>query len=425
MRAKITSSGINGIVAAPASKSAMQRALAAALIRRGRSIIYNPGYSDDDMAALQIIRDLGAIIETDAVSVIVDSDGVNPVVQELNCGESGLSVRMFTSIAAVSGSSISITGSGTLLKRPMHFFQEVFPLLKVDCRLSDGKLPLQLQGPLQPSDIEVDGSLSSQYLTGLMFAYAATEARATIRVKDLVSRPYIDLTLDVLKRFGLTVPVNENYETFFFNAADAEPIEGVVEYDVEGDWSGASFFLVAGAIAGEIRVTGLDLLSTQADIAILQALHQCKAIMSVEQDALTIRKSNLQPFHFNATDCPDLFPPLVALAMWCNGTSVIEGVSRLRHKESDRASTLVQEFSSMGVSIELQDDLMIINPGELKITRAFESHHDHRIAMAIAVACLGLNCPVEIIGAEAVNKSYPDFWNDLGNTGAEVSLTDN
>jgi 3-phosphoshikimate 1-carboxyvinyltransferase len=425
MRAKITSSGIGGNISAPASKSAMQRALAASLIRKGRSILYRPGHSEDDHAALQIIQDLGARVEQEKDRFIIDSNGIDPQVKTLDCGESGLSVRMFTSIAALSNAPLTITGRGTLLKRPMHFFEEVLPLLNVRCELTNEKLPLQLQGPLLPADIEIDGSLSSQYLTGLMFAYAASGARARIRVKDLVSRPYIDLTLDTLKRFNLNAPVNENYETFIFGSGKVHTADNTIEYNVEGDWSGGSFFLVAGAIGADIEVTGLDLFSTQADKAILQALHQANAIMSVQNERIIVGKSTLQPFHFDARDCPDLFPPLVALAAFCNGTSVIEGVSRLRHKESDRASTLVEEFSSMGVNIDLQDDLMVVKPGLIQPTRAFDSHHDHRIAMAIAVASIGMGEEIIINGAEAVKKSYPDFWKDLANIGVGVSLTDN
>lgn len=425
MRAKIRSSGVFGIVSAPASKSDMQRALAASLIRKGRSVIHNPGYSDDDKAAVQIIKDLGATVEAEHGRLVIESAGISPVVTTLNCGESGLSARMFTPVAAVSHLPVTVTGTGSLLNRPMHFFEQVLPSLGVRCTLTDGKLPLQLQGPLQPTDIEIDASLSSQYLTGLMFAYAAANANAVIRVNNLVSRPYIDLTLDVLTRFGLTAPVNENYETFTFHAAETGPADKLIEYDVQGDWSGASFFLVAGAIGGEVSVKGLDLYSNQADKAILQVLHQTQAIMSVQQDGVTVKKNKLQAFHFDATDCPDLFPPLVALASWCNGTSVIEGAGRLKHKESDRAATLIEEFSSMGVNMELQDDLMIIKPGDIRPIRTFDSHHDHRIAMAVAVASLGMNDPVEITGAESVNKSYPGFWNDLSNIGAEVSLSGN
>ena len=196
-------------------------------------------------------------------------------------------------------------------------------------------------------------------------------------------------------------------------------------YTVEGDWSGAAFLLVAGAIAGGITVKGLDVFSTQADKAVLKALIDCGTSISIEEKQITINNSLAsagKAFHFNATDCPDLFPPLVALAAYCNGTTVIEGVSRLAHKESNRAITLQQEFLKMGIEIKLQDDLMMIKGGEGVKGAKVHSRHDHRIAMACAVAALGATGETIIEDAEAVNKSYPAFFDDLKLLNASVSL---
>jgi 3-phosphoshikimate 1-carboxyvinyltransferase len=214
----------------------------------------------------------------------------------------------------------------------MNFFDEILPQLKVRVTSEEGKLPLQIQGPVVPASIEIDGSLSSQFLTGLLLAYAASNAAdVSIKVNNLKSKPYIDLTLDVMKQFGLKVPINKNYETFYFYTAPHQS-SATREYTVEGDWSGAAFLLVAGAVAGDLVVKGLDVFSTQADKAVLQALMDCGCRMSVQPDQIEIAKAPLQPFHFNATECPDLFPPLVALAACCNGKTVIEGPSRLTHK---------------------------------------------------------------------------------------------
>ncbi|HUQ97596.1 MAG TPA: hypothetical protein VM010_08020, partial [Chitinophagaceae bacterium] len=186
-----------------------------------------------------------------------------------------------------------------------------------------------------------------------------------------------------------------------------------VDYYVEGDWSGAAFLLVAGAVAGSVTVKGLDTSSTQADKAILQALVQAGAVMSVQEKEITVSTTALKPFQFNATDCPDLFPPLVSLAAHCNGRSVIEGVNRLAHKESNRALTLQEEFGKMDVRIDLQDDLMIIHGGNKIAGAVVHSHHDHRIAMACAIAGLIAESAVAIDMAEAVNKSYPQFWEHM------------
>ena len=415
MQLTISPTFVKGTVTAPASKSAMQRACAASLVRKGQTILHNPGVSDDDRAALDIIQQLGATVEQQGDKILINSNGVQPVSGEINCGESGLSSRMFTSIAALSSSPIAVTGSGSLAKRPFSFFTDVLPQLHVKCTSNNGNLPLQIQGPLQPNDIEIDGSLSSQFLTGLLFAYSAANAKdVTITVRDLASKPYIDLTLQVMRDFGLPTPVNNSYESFSFkgqqvNGSTNQPLN----YSIEGDWSGGAFLLVAGAVAGDLIVLGLDVFSSQADKAVLQALMQSGATISIEEKQIHVRKSNLKAFHFNATDCPDLFPPLVALAAYCEGKSVIEGVHRLTHKESNRAITLQEEFGKMGVKITLQDDLMIIQGGGGVKGAAVHSRHDHRIAMACAVAALGATGETTIEEAKAVNKSYPQFWDHL------------
>lgn len=420
MQVLIHPSRLSGNIRANASKSSMQRACAAALLKHGVSYIHNPGTSNDDQAAISIIRQLGAVVETQEDMLKITSNGVKPVSNAIDCGESGLSIRMFTPLAALHNQPITITGSGSLLKRPMNFFDTVLPHLGVSTSSNAGKLPLQVQGPLQPASITIDGSLSSQFLTGLLLAYAAQPATGvTIQVKDLKSKPYIDLTLDVMQRFGFTVPVNHHYRSFEFTGAQVLPTKDV-HYTVEGDWSGAAFLLVAGAIAGSVTVTGLDVFSSQADKAILQALMDCGCRISIQADAIETGSAPLQPFHFDATECPDLFPPLVALAAFCKGRSVITGTSRLTHKESNRALTLQEEFGKLGVAIDLQDDLMIVNGGASITGGTVHSRHDHRIAMACAVAALQAVAPVTIEAADAINKSYPAFYAHLQKLGAAV-----
>ncbi|MGB4773154.1 MAG: 3-phosphoshikimate 1-carboxyvinyltransferase [Chitinophagaceae bacterium] len=419
MIVKIQPGAVKGSIEAPASKSSMQRALAAALIRKGETVIHNPGISNDDRAALQNIQRLGAEARWEEGKLIVNSSGVNPVDDVIDCGESGLGIRMFTPITAVSNRKLTVTGTGSLTTRPMDFFDEIFPKLGIQIQSNNGKLPMVIQGPLTPANVEVDGSLSSQFLTGLLMAYAAVGAKdVTITVKDLKSKPYIDLTLAVLRDFGWEVE-HQHHETFYFPGRK-QGIQGKVDYKVEGDWSGAAFLLVAGAIAGDITVSGLDPLSTQADKAVLQAMMAAGVGMSVMPKTIEIRKSKMKGYQFDATECPDLFPPLVALAAYAQGTTVISGAKRLTHKESNRALTLQEEFGKMGVRIELQDDLMVIHGGgELKAA-VTHSHHDHRIAMAIAVAALGADGETEIHEAEAINKSYPDFYDDMRLLGAVI-----
>jgi 3-phosphoshikimate 1-carboxyvinyltransferase len=282
---------------------------------------------------------------------------------------------------------------------------------------------MTVQGPLIPANIEVDGSLSSQFLTGLLMAYSAAGANnVSIKVKDLKSKPYIDLTLDVMKQFGMNVPENKNYEEFIFHSEPTHDSPRTTQYTVEGDWSGGAFLLVAGAIAGPVTVKGLDLSSTQADRAIVDAMMDAHASIAMEAKGIKIHPGGLKGFVFDANDCPDLFPPLVALAAYCQGRTTIYGVSRLLHKESNRALTLQDEFDKMGVLIKLERDEMLIQGTGIVKGADVHSNHDHRIAMACAVAGLKATSEMVIEEAMAVKKSYPDFYNDLKSLGASVSL---
>jgi 3-phosphoshikimate 1-carboxyvinyltransferase len=436
MRATVYPNTLRGEQVAPASKSSMQRACAAALLHRGTTRILNPGHSNDDLAAIDVIQKLGAIVKTEdaskekinSTSIIVHSNGVQPIGDTMNCGESGLGIRMFTPIAALSDQSITVEGIGSLLNRPMHFFDTIFPKLGIEIQSQAGYLPIQIKGPLKPANIEVDGSLSSQFLTGLLMAFAATEnTNAVIEVQGLKSKPYIDLTLSVLNTFGWKVQ-HQDYKRFEFLAHP--PLADHIDYTVEGDWSGAAFLLVAGAIAGPIVVKGVQLNSTQADKAVIQALKDAGASIDINENAIQIGPAkdkagvvgSLNAFEFDATHCPDLFPPLVALAAVCNGVTILHGVSRLAHKESDRGLTLQKEFAKLGIRIELNEDRMMVYGGiGIKGAEVF-SQHDHRIAMACGVAALCADGPITITDAEAVNKSYTDFFKHLQHLGAKVDL---
>jgi 3-phosphoshikimate 1-carboxyvinyltransferase len=429
MNVTISPSVIQGNLQAPASKSSMQRACAAALISQTKTHIINPGFSNDDHAAIGVIRALGASVENLADgSLFIDSKGIRPVNDYVNCGESGLGIRMFAPLVAMSDHAMIIEGGGSLLSRPMNFFDEIFPRLGVDVSSNAGKLPLRLQGPLVPANIQTDGSMSSQFLTGLLMAYAASDAKnVTIEVSNLKSRPYIDLTLKVMRDFRLKTPQNNNYQSFYFSSEHWQKPAGTIEYAVEGDWSGGAFLLVAAAIAGRAIIRGLDPDSTQADKAILVALQRAGVSMFYDKKEICIQEteaSKLKGFEFDATDCPDLFPPLVALASVCRGSSFIKGASRLTHKESDRAMTLQEEFGKLGVDILLHGDVMGIKGTDHIKSATVHSRHDHRIAMATAVAALRASGPVQIEKADAVNKSYPSFFDDIEKLGASVHVLD-
>lgn len=416
MNVTVSPSAVNGKVVANPSKSAMQRAVAAALLAGGKSIIYNPGRSNDCLAALSVAEKLGAAVRDFDDRIEIISEGVKPQAEGINCGESGLGIRMFTPIAALNNKALTIEGHGSLATRPMGFFEEIFPQLNVQCHTQNGHLPIRIQGPLQPQDITIDGSLSSQFLTGLLMAFGgAVRKQTVITVQNLKSRPYIALTLQLMQHFGVKVK-NEDFKRFVFTGKQAYRPS---HYTVEGDWSGAAFLLVAGALAGEVEVENLNTGSAQSDKAILDALEAAGARVLKGMFTVMVGKEQLKAFEADATDCPDLFPPLVALASACEGVTRLKGVSRLAHKESDRGKTLQEEFAKMGIRIELKEDEMYVHGGTLH-EATVRSHNDHRIAMACAVAALRSEGPVTIKDAEAVNKSYPEVWAHLAQLGAAI-----
>ena len=406
---------VSGEIKAPPSKSMSQRAIAAAMLSAGDSLITNLSDCDDALAATRIASALGAELEVTNGMIKVKGGGK---IREatLNCGESGLAIRMFSPIAALFPDEIIITGEGSLKRRPMSMITDALTQLGVTCTSSEGYLPLKVKGPLQGGNIEIDGSVSSQILTGLLMALPLADNDSMIRVRNLKSKPYIDMTIGILRDFGIEVE-NEDYTLFRIKGCQKYRAR---RYEVEGDWSGAAFLLVAGAVNGNLTIKGLDPGSAQSDREIVSALERSGADLKIDSRAINISKTSLKAFEFDATESPDLFPPLAALASYCKGTSIIKGVSRLIHKESDRATALQQEFGRMNIDIKVEGDLMYIKGGNVKGAEV-DSHGDHRIAMASAVAALGSEGPVAIRGSEAVAKSYPGFFEDLHSINANVT----
>jgi 3-phosphoshikimate 1-carboxyvinyltransferase len=414
MERYVEPSGIKGQIKSPSSKSMTQRAIAAATLADGQSIIYNPSYCDDSLAAMSIACGLGARVEPQANELKINGSSILKE-PKLNCGESGLAIRMFSPIAALYPVEITIVGANSLKKRPMFMIEEALNQLGVKCISSNGYLPLTIQGPIVGGYCEIDGSVSSQLLTGLLMALPLAVNNSEIKVNNLKSKPYIDMTIQILKSFGIIIH-NTGYNLFHIPGKQKYNPHN---YTVEGDWSGAAFLLVAGAINGKLSIQGLRIDSMQSDMAIIKALEKAGAQMTISENQIDISRSKLKAFEFDATESPDLFPPLVTLASYCEGVSVIKGVSRLIFKESNRANALKQEFGKMNVAIEIKDDLMFIT-GSQPIGAHVESHEDHRIAMAVAVAALGAKNRVYIRDSQCVAKSYPGFFDDLRHLGALV-----
>ncbi len=406
MQVVIKPSKLQGRVRVPSSKSMMQRAYAAALLHQGKTVIRNVGYSDDDKAAKSIVEQLGAQVQpiSDTTHEVI-SNGQPTCNGKLSCGESGLSARMFTIIAALCERELTITGSGSLLQRSMQPFKPILEQLDVEVIDFKGALPITLKGPLRIKDINIDGSMSSQYLTGLLiaFAFRATE-KTRISVNGLVSKPYIDLTLEVLSSFGKEV-VHHNYQEFIIDPYKHEEKKEVI-IEVEADWSSAAYWLVANELGNDIAVEGLYLKSTQADRRVIDV----------------INNNEQKGFSFDATHAPDLFPILSIYAAYCNGESSIKGLHRLKGKESNRAETIQEMLAIFEVPFEVVGDVLVIEGGHPLKGGVVDSCNDHRIAMAAAIGALQAEGETTIINAEAVAKSYPRFFDDLITLGVNCTI---
>ncbi len=411
---------MRGTVQAPPSKSYGQRAIAAALLMPTPTILVGLGADNDTRAALGIAEALGCTVSslTDG-SVEIRPGSRVPEQVVLDCGESGLAARLFTPIAAMRCPVLSVSGHGSLLQRPMGGLGRTLTQLGFAVQDNHGRLPLRVTGTPSFKDIDLGTESSSQYLTGILFALAGNaDRRIAVRTAHVVSKPYIDLSLQVLERFGFPV-ATAGYSEFIINPASfaPPPQQPVV---VEGDWSSAAFLLVAGALTGKVTLEGLNPNSAQADRNILEVLRIAGARISILDDSITVDGAQLDAFETDATHCPDLFPILAVLAAGCRGESEIRGLHRLFDKESNRVESIGEMLLRFGVGFSMDNDMLYIKGQRGRLPAEIDPYNDHRIAMAAAVMALtGAKCTT-IKDADCISKSYPAFFEDLRTLGANV-----
>ena len=407
MEKTIHPSQVSGEVRPPCSKSYAQRALAAALLSDGETTLSNIELCDDTRYAMNVITGLGASVRQTGPTDYVIRGGLAPITDTINTGESGLATRLFTPIAALCDRRMTITGTGTMLRRPIGMMIDPLRNLGVQVR-SNGYLPITVQGPLRGGETDVEAYVSSQFLTGLLMSLPLAEGDTILHVEQPNSLPYLAVTVDLASKFRIRMEHNGFREFFIPGGQHYHP----AKLHIEGDWSSAAFMLVAGAIAGEVTAKRMNTLSLQADLAIIQALTKAGAVIITTPDEITVRKRELTGFDFDATQRPDLFPILAVLGANCEGTTHIRGMNRLVYKESNRAEAIVSEYTKLGMDVALEDDVMTVRGGSLS-GGTIDSCNDHRIAMAAAIAALAASGPVTITNAQAVTKSYPRFWDDL------------
>lgn len=398
---------IKGTVKVPSSKSEIQRAIAAATLVKGQSIIRNVTFSDDVLVAIELSKNLGSEIQVFKNQIVINGD-LHLKTEVLNANESGLSTRLFLPIASLTGKNFTITGKGTLLKRKMDSVAKNLYPFGVNVETNNGYLPFEVKGKLNAGNVTIDASETSQLLSGLLMALPLTKAKSTLQVSNLKSKPYIDLTLDIMQNFGVKVQ-RKDYKEFTIEAQQYLP----TDISLKGDWSGGAFWFVAAAIAGDLTIKGLDPHSKQADKAILEVMKLAGVDFINNGQEFIVRKSHIKSFEFDATDCPDLFPPLAVLAANADGISKIKGVSRLKAKESDRAMAIKTEFQKQGIEVRIDGDYMFISGSQNIKGGRFETYKDHRMAMCGAVLALNAENNLILSNIECVSKSYPDFFDEL------------
>ena len=457
----------------PASKSFAQRAIIAAALAQGTSHLTGYSPCGDNESALAAARKLGARVTVNGTELEITGIGAFEnclSISEMPVGESGFLTRMIIPVLSViADGPVRVTGEKTLLGRPLagahdimasfgvRLIPEISPLAPLGrndkgssvisseaeksyvARKSDCYIPLTVKGPLVPGRADVSGKGGSQLISGLLAALPLAPNRSTVYVHDPRSIPYMFITVDVLRKFGIEIGSEMEGGDDFLQTQDWTLCTGLTfkmrgnqhyraaDFRIEGDWSGAANFLVAGAIFGDVEVEGLDTQSLQADISIMDILMDAGASMSqLEGDTPTtgpihVARAPLCAFETDLNNCPDLFPIVAVLAAFCPGESRIRGVERLRHKETDRAAAIVDMLTQMGVPVQVDEDEMTIEgmalpqrllTGNLLKGGRYTSHADHRMVMALKVAALGADGPVDIDDTACVAKSFPGF-NDL------------
>ncbi len=421
----------------PASKSFAQRAIIAAALAEGRSTLSGYSPCGDSQAAIEAARQMGAKVEEDGSTLIITgTDGID--IDKIDTGESGLLTRLMIPVLAAAGKgTFTVEGRGTLLRRPLSGAAEImaaYGVLLANAEEHSGRelyVPLQVKGKLIPGTAEVPGSGGSQLISGLLMALPLCEGDSSLHVSGPKSIPYMYITLDVLRHFGVKTRSEMEGDAEMLENEDWSYCTGInfhirggqkyraANFEIEADWSAAANFLVAGALYGSAEIYGLDTKSLQADLAIVDILVEAGAVVSqLEDGSICARKAPLEAFERDLSNSPDIFPITAVLAAFCAGESRISGVGRLATKESDRAAAIVEMLEKMGVEVRIEGDDMFVCgeslssrmlSGRLLKGGEYSSHHDHRMVMALKVAGIASESPIIIDDEDCVGKSFPNF----------------
>lgn len=407
---------LHGTVRVPSSKSGGHRAVICGALSKGKSVISGIDLSDDIKATLDGVRKLGAEVSQNENNFIIDGSNIfNVDSAVINCRESGSTARFLIPIGAVGGVECTFTGEGRLPERPLSALTSLLREHAVNC---GDVLPLEISGKLQGGAFSLPGNVSSQYITGLLFALPLCENDSEIILTaPLQSKGYVDLTLKILKDFGIKI-----YET-----SNGWKIKGNQQYsplntNVEADWSQAAFFMAAGAIGGDVLIKGLSPDSVQGDMEAFKIFKDFGADIHWENGDLCCRKNTLHGISIDASGIPDLVPILAVTAAFSAGETYIYNAERLRLKESDRLSAVGEGLRNIGADVEERSDSLLIRGGKTLHGGVIDGCNDHRIVMAFSIASTAINDKITVTNAESINKSYPDFFDDFNLLGGNADV---
>ena len=396
----------NGSIKINSSKSIFQRALAISCFSKSEFTIVGDYNNEDTTTAIQICKKIGLDIKINKNELKVSGNiSKNPENIEINSRESGLSTRIFSVLLSSFFSQTKINLEGTAKNRKFDFSS----LERLGIKINNSEESILINGKIKSGIIKLNNQNTSQLLTALLITMPFLNGDSEIICKNLVSKNYVDITLEMLQSLGINI-LNKSYERFIIKGNQKLKKNKIV---VEGDWSSAAFHFVGAAISGKVNIYGLNINSFQGDKEIINVLRKCGSKIKINNSYISVLKDKLIPFVFDATDYPDLFPPLIVLASCCEGDSIINGVDRLINKESNRALSLKKEFSKLGVDINQENNSFRITGKDFLDANEVSSHLDHRIAMSLSIAAIKCKSSITINNSEVVKKSYSRFYDDL------------
>lgn len=414
MKIKLTPQNLSGEISPPPSKSLSHRAIIAAGLSSGLSRINNIAFSDDIIATCDAMENFGVVINRRKDRLEVSSTGkLRRPIHPVNCNESGSTLRFMIPLSTFVDEPVVYDGVGGLRTRPLDPYINIFKEKNVRCIYSD-QLPMIVEGQLKSGIYQLPGDVSSQFITGLMYVLPLLEGNSEIIItSNLESKSYIDLTLETLRDFGVNI-INHDYKKFEIKGGQCFTCK---THTVESDFSQAAFWIVAAILGGSINLKNINLNSLQGDKEILDIVKRMGANISENIDMIEVSKSKTSGTLVDASQCPDIIPIVTVLAALSEGKTTIVNGARLRIKESDRLKSICTELNKIGADIiETEDGLIIEGKNQLRGGEV-ESWGDHRIVMSLAIASIRCDSPVIINGFSAVDKSYPNFFEDFSSLG--------